>query len=84
MECQADIVLRALELYTYNLHFTFSKEDDYELLNSLLFYTYEEILSRYSNNQYRIGYDVEKTCSLELNRIRKKKYFTIKSFRKVS
>lgn len=84
LECQVDIVLRALELYTYNLHFTFCREENYEILNSLIYYTYESIMSKYSNCQYRVGYDIEKTCKLELNRIRQQKYFNEKKFKKVS
>ena len=67
LECQVDIVLRALELYAYNVHYCFSPSEEYEHLNTMLFYTYEGILSNYSRNSYKIGYNVSETCALESN-----------------
>ena len=85
LEGQVDIILKALELYAYNLHFTFSREEDYELLNSLIYYAYNSILERYSNNSYRIGYDVSKNCRLEIEHKKKKLYYdTKKYYKKVS
>lgn len=75
LECQADIVLHALELYAYNLHFTFNQNEDYEILNTMIFHTYEGILSRYTSNSYKIGYDVLYKCSQESQSIKKRNYY---------
>lgn len=79
LECQADIVLHALELYAYNLHFTFSRDEDYEILNTMLFHTYEGILARYSSNSYKIGYDVEHKCLQEAQAVKKRNYCQVKA-----
>lgn len=75
LECQADIVLRALELYAYNLHYCFTRTEEYEHINTMLYHTYESLLATYSNNRYRIGYDVLENCELQSNRIKKYNYY---------
>ena len=60
LDGQIDIILRALELYAFNLHNTWSVNVDdskEELRNALLFHTYEGLLAE-KNGEYKIAYDV--------------------------
>ena len=82
LEGQVDLILRALELYAFNLHNTWGVEvnsDLQELRNALLFHTYEGLISRKNNNNYRIGYDVTENCREELARKKKKMYLAKKN-----
>lgn len=79
LESQVDLLLRSLELYSFNLHHTWSvKVDDdlAELRNALIFYTYNSLLEQKRTNNYKIGYDIVKEHKLTVN---SKK---IKEFRK--
>lgn len=69
LDGQIDIILRALELYAFNLHNTWSVNVDdskEELRNALLFHTYEGLLAEKTsllalsktNGEYKIAYDV--------------------------
>lgn len=82
-EHDIEIILRALELYAYNLHYVGRKScEDYEQANIILFHLYNKILAHYSN--YRnIGYNPTYNCKLEIDRIKKKNIYK-KNFRKVS
>ena len=65
LEGQIDLILRALELYAFNLHNTWGievDEDLQELRNATLFHTYHELLGKKLDSSYRIGYDVEENC----------------------
>lgn len=73
---QVDLILEALELYAFNFHkvWAIDKDSDLEdLRNSLIFHTYEQILSKYNN--YKIGYNVLENCILEKNRKKKFLYY---------
>lgn len=79
LDGQIDIILRALELYAFNLHNTWGMEVDNdlnELRNALLFHTYEGLLSQ-KNGEYKIAYDVIKEYELEQRRklVKKRLYF---------
>lgn len=79
LEGQVDLILEALQLYAFNLHrvWAIDKNSDLEdLRNSLLFHTYEEIMSKYSNS--KINYDVISSCRLERKRKRNKIYLSAK------
>lgn len=79
LEGQVDLVLEALQLYAFNLHkvWAVDKDSDLEdLRNALLFHTYEEIASKYSNS--KINYDVITSCRLERNRKRRNIYLSSK------
>ena len=81
LEGQVDLILEALQLYAFNLHrvWAIDKDSDLEdLRNSLLFHTYEEIASKYSNFNSRVNYDVISSCRLERKRKRKKIYLSAK------
>lgn len=80
LDGQIDIILRALELYAFNLHNTWNvKVDDNkeELRNALIFHTYEGLLSA-KNGEYKIAYDVIGEYELERERKRKRIYFSRK------
>ncbi len=80
LDGQIDIILRALELYAFNLHNTWNvKVDDNkeELRNALIFHTYEGLLSA-KNGEYKIAYDVIGEYELERERKRKRIYFARK------
>lgn len=80
LDGQIDIILRALELYSFNLHNTWNvKVDDNkeELRNALIFHTYEGLLSA-KNGEYKIAYDVIGEYKLERERKRKRMYFARK------
>lgn len=71
LEGQVDIILKSLELYAFNLHNVFAVDKDSELedlRNTLLFHTYNEILSNYNSNKYRVGYNVSKECKTQIER----------------
>ena len=77
LDGQIDIILRALELYAFNLHNAWGIEVDNhlnELRNALLFHTYESLLSQ-KTKEYRVAYDLSKEYKIEQNRKRKKAYF---------
>lgn len=81
LEGQVDIVLKSLELYAFNLHNVFAVDKDSELedlRNSLLYHTYNEILSNYNSNKYRIGYNVSSECRRQVERKKKLKYYEAK------
>lgn len=85
LEGQVDLILRALELYTFNLHHTWGIEIDkdlQELRNALLFHTYEGLMSMKTSNNYKVGYDVTENCREELTRKKKKIYLAMKNKRK--
>lgn len=74
---QIDIILRALELYAFNLHNTWGIEVDNnlnELRNALLFHTYECLLSQKEGN-YKISYDIIKEYRSRKNIKRKKQFY---------
>lgn len=80
LDGQIDILLKALELYAFNLHNTWGIEVDNnlnELRNSLVFHTYESLLAQ-KNREYKISYDVIKEYKLEQDRKRKKTYYMAK------
>lgn len=80
LDGQIDIILRALELYAFNLHNTWNvKTDDIkeELRNALIFHTYEGLLAQRHGN-YRIAYDFAEEYRLEKERKRRKNYFARK------
>lgn len=75
LEGQVDLVLEALQLYAFNFHkvWAIDKDSDREdLRNSLIFHTYNEILSKYNNT--KINYDVISACRLENRRKRVTQY----------
>lgn len=74
LECQVEIILRSLELYAFNLHYTYSLEND-DFLNTMIYHTYEGILSSYSKNQYRIGYNVPKECCNRSSQLKKRNFY---------
>lgn len=81
LEGQVDIVLKSLELYAFNLHnvFAVDKDSDLEdLRNSLLYHTYNQILSSYNSNKYRIGYNVSYECKRQVENKKKIKYYSAK------
>lgn len=85
LEEQIDLILRALELYAFNLHNTWGIEIDselQELRNALVFHTYEGLMSVKTSNNYRIGYNVTENCREELRRKKKKMYLSMKNKRK--
>lgn len=60
LDSQLEIILRALELYSFNLHHTWSVQidnDEEDIRNALVYHTYHEILSKYKE-EYRIGYNL--------------------------
>lgn len=78
---QIDIILKALELYSFNLHNTWGVDidsDSNELKNALVFHTYQGLLEQ-RDGEYRISYDLIKEYELyQLRKKRKKKiYFPI-------
>lgn len=82
LDGQIDIILKALELYAFNLHNTWGIEVDTnlnELRNALLFHTYESLIAQ-KNGNYRMKYNVLKECKLISNRKRKNIYFKTKKF----
>lgn len=57
LESQVDLILDALQLYAFNLHkvWAIDKNSDIEdLRNTLLFHTYQEIVSKYNNSNCRL------------------------------
>lgn len=77
---QIDIILKALELYAFNLHNTWGIEVDTDLQNlrnALVFHTYESLLAQ-KNKGYKISYDIIKEYRLEQDRKRKKSYYIAK------
>ena len=54
LKAQVDIILRALELYSYTFNFVASPEinDLEDLRAGLIFHTYHEILTSYPNNVF--------------------------------
>lgn len=77
LDGQIDLLLKALELYAFNLHNTWGVEVDSnlsELRNALLFHTYESLISQ-KNGNYDIKYNVLKECELLSNRKKKTLYF---------
>lgn len=81
LEGQVDLILEALQLYAFNLHrvWAIDKDSDLEdLRNALLFHTYQEISSKYSNFNSRVNYDVISSCRLERKRKRTKIYLSSK------
>ena len=77
LEGQIDLILRALELYAFNLHHTWGVEVDedlHELRNALLFHTYEGLTSVKTNFNYRQAYDVTGNCRRELGKKKKLLY----------
>lgn len=82
LDGQIDIILRALELYAFNLHNTWSVNVDdrkEELRNALLFHTYEGLLSQKKNGEYKIAYDFAGEYRLEKERKKRKIYFARKN-----
>ncbi len=80
LDGQIDIILRALELYAFNLHNTWGiKTDDNlnELRNALVFHTYESLLSQ-KGGEYKIAYDIIEEYHIEKERKRKKLYLARK------
>ena len=85
LEEQIDLILRALELYAFNLHNTWGIEIDsdlQELRNALIFHTYQGLMSVKTSNSYRIGYDITENYKEELRRKKKKMYLAMKNKRK--
>lgn len=83
LEPEVDMILRALELYAYNLHFVVkSGTEDYSMCNILIFHTYNEIMAHYANNRYQCGYNPLKNCKLEIDRMKKKNYYGKKKYYK--
>lgn len=81
LDSQIDIILRALELYAFNLHNTWNVNIDdrkEELRNALLFHTYEGLLSQ-KNGEYKIAYDFAEEYRLEKERKRRKIYLARKN-----
>ena len=81
LEGQVDLILRAMELYAFNLHHTWGinyDEDIQELRNALLFHTYEELINKKNNTEYQIGYDVTHNCRKILTSKKKKLYLRAK------
>lgn len=66
LECQADLILRALELYAYNLHYICPRNDvDVEyvsLRNDLIYYTYQNILGNLGKNKYDYQFGILDDC----------------------
>lgn len=84
-EPEIDMILHALELYAYNMHFVVKKgTDDYELYNILIFHTYNEIMSHYSSNKYVSGYNPLHNCELEINRMKKKNFYERKNYKNIA
>lgn len=84
-EFQIDMLLHALELYAYNLHYIGRKScEEYEQSNIILFYLYNEILSHYSSYNLKNCYNPCNNCKLEIERIKKKNIYYKKNFKKVS
>lgn len=82
-EFQIDMILHALELYAYNLHYIGRKScEEYEESNIILFHLYNEILAHYNNNKINIGYNPIKNCQMEIDRIKKKNYYSVKKYNK--
>ncbi len=80
LDGQIDIILRALELYAFNLHHTWNVNVDdnkEELRNALLFHTYEGLLSA-KKGEYTIAYDVVEEYRIEKERKRKRIYLARK------
>lgn len=60
LDGQIEILLRALELYSFNLHHTWTVEidsDNADIRKVLVFHTYHEILGKYRGD-YAIGYNL--------------------------
>lgn len=82
-EPQVDMILHALELYAYNIHFIVKKgTEDYSMYNILIFHTYQQIMAHYSSNRYIAGYDPLKNCQLEIDRMKKKNYYQTRNYYK--
>lgn len=82
-EPQVDMVLHALELYAYNLHFVCKDAtEQYEIFNVLIFHTYQQIMAHYSSEKYKSGYEPLKNCQLEIDRMKKKNYYEVKNYYK--
>lgn len=81
LEGQVDLILKSLELYAFNLHnvFAVDKDSDLEdLRNTMLYHTYNQILSCYNSNKYRIGYNVSTECKRQVEHKKKVKYYAVK------
>lgn len=82
-EPTVDIILRALELYAYNLHYLVKQgTDDYYYCNMLILHAYNGILVNYRDNRFQSGYNPIKNCQLEIDRYKKKNYFEKKNYYK--
>lgn len=67
LDGQIDIILKALELYSFNLHNTWGVDidsDSHELRNALIFHTYQGLLA-HRCGEYRISYDLIKEYKTE-------------------
>ena len=77
LDGQIDIILKALELYAFNLHNTWGVEVDSdlnELRNALLFHTYESLIAQ-KNGEYKINYNILKECKIISERKKKALYY---------
>lgn len=80
IDCQIEIVLKALELYAFNLHNTWGVEvnsEENERRNANLFYTYNSILEQ--KTDYKISYDFIREYKLEKEYKKKKVYYATKN-----
>lgn len=63
---QISMILKSLELYCFNLHNVWGinkDEEEFQLKNSLVYHTYEQILSSSKNSfNYEFNYNVYKEC----------------------
>ena len=69
LNCQVDIILQALQLYSFNFHNVWCVNTDSileDLRNALIFHTYEQISDIYSSNVH--NYDTLKQCRLTSRR----------------
>lgn len=81
LEGQVDIILKALELYSFNFHNCWIRGIDTDLedlRNALIFHTYNEIVSKYNNEKYISCYDLKKECKLRIKRNKIKKFKKIR------
>lgn len=78
-----DMILHALELYAYNLHYLVKQgTDEYYYCNMLILHAYNEILVHYRNNKYECGYNPIKNCQIEIDRYKRKNYHEAKNYYK--
>lgn len=74
-EEQTRTILKSLELYSFNMHNVWGikkDEEEYQFKNSIVFHTYEQIMSSIHNDfLYSTNYNIKKECE----HVNKKRFY---------